>query len=59
MRVVSESSPLETLPLILQKARTRPVEILDGDEVGGAIISKDDLEIVRKARAEKGLACDG
>jgi hypothetical protein len=53
MRVVSEADAMETLPLLLKEAKTRAVEIRDGDEVLGAIVSKEDYEIVRKAKIER------
>jgi hypothetical protein len=37
----------------LEEAKTHAVEIRDGDEVLGAIVSKEDYEIVRQARIDR------
>jgi hypothetical protein len=55
MSVVSEPGVLETLTPLLEEAKTRAVEIRKGDELLGAVVSKDDYEIVRRARIEEFL----
>ncbi len=52
MRAVSESDAMQTLPSLLKEAKTQAVEIRDGDEVLGAIVSKEDYELIRRAKAE-------
>jgi hypothetical protein len=56
MSVVSEPGVLETLSPLLEEAKTRAVEIRSGDELLGAIVSKDDYEIVRKAKVDRLMA---
>jgi hypothetical protein len=53
MSVASESRLLATLTPLLEQAKTRAVEIRAGDELLGAVVSKDDYEIVRKAKVER------
>jgi hypothetical protein len=53
MRVVSEPEVMQTLYPLLEEAKTRAVEIRNGDEILGAIVSKDDYEIVRRAKADR------
>jgi hypothetical protein len=55
MSVVSEPGILETLTPLLEEAKTRAVEIRKGDELLGAVVSKDDYEIVRRAKIERFL----
>ena len=46
---------IEALSPLLEEAKTRAVEIVDGDELLGAIVSKEDYEIVRRAKVEEFL----
>lgn len=46
---------IEALSPLLEEAKTRAVEIIDGDELLGAIVSKEDYEIVRRAKVERFL----
>lgn len=55
MRVVSESGLVEKLTPILKEAKRHAVVIREGDTDLGAIISMEDYEIVRRAKAEKFL----
>ena len=55
MRVVSEPDVMQTLSPLLEEAKIRAVEIRDGDELLGAIVSKEDYEIVRRAKAQRFL----
>jgi hypothetical protein len=52
MSTISEPGFLETLSPLLEEAKTRAVEIRNGDELLGAIVSKDDYEIVRRAKTD-------
>jgi PHD/YefM family antitoxin component YafN of YafNO toxin-antitoxin module len=56
MRVVSESDAMQSLPSLLKEVKIHSVEIRDGEEMLGAIVSKEDYEIVRKAKVARLLA---
>ena len=53
MRVVSESDAVQTLPSLLKEVKTQSVVIRDGEEELAALVSMEDYEIVRRAKAEK------
>jgi hypothetical protein len=55
MSLVYEPGVLEALSPLLEEAKTRAVEIRKDDELLGAVVSKDDYEIVRRAKAAKFL----
>ena len=55
MRVVSEPDVMQTLSPLLEEAKIRAVESRNGDELLGAIVSKEDYEIVRRAKAQRFL----
>jgi len=53
MSILSEPGVLETLTPLLEEAKTRAVEIRNGDELLGAIVSKEDYELVRRAKIDR------
>ena len=55
MAIVSEPGLVGTLAPILKEAQRHAVVIREGDTDLGAIVSMEDYEIVRRAKAEKFL----
>jgi hypothetical protein len=55
MRVVSEVDAMQSLPSLLQEVKTHSVVIRQGEEDLGALVSMEDYEIVRRAKAERFL----
>ena len=55
MSVVTEADVVARLPSLLAEAKRRAVVISDGDNELGAIVSMEDFEIVRRAKAEEFL----
>jgi hypothetical protein len=53
MSAVVQPGLIATLSPLLEEAKKRAVEIRDGDEVLGAIVSKEDYEIVRRAKIDR------
>jgi len=47
---------MQSLPSLLKEVKIHSVEIRDGEEMLGAIVSKEDYEIVRKAKVARLLA---
>ncbi len=55
MRVVSETDAIESFPSLLRQADQHSVVVRDGDRELGAIVSMEDFEVVRKARADRAI----
>ena len=55
MSTAIQPALIEALSPLLEEAKTRAVEIVNGDELLGAIVSKEDYEIVRRAKAQRFL----
>jgi hypothetical protein len=55
MSVVTEADVIARLPSLLDEAKQRAVIISDGDNDLGAIVSMEDLQIVRQAKVDRFL----
>jgi len=55
MSVVTEADVIARLPSLLEEAKRRPVTISDGDNDLGVLISMEDFQFVRRAKADRFL----
>jgi len=56
MSVVTEADVIARLPSLLDEAKQHSVIIRDGDNDLGAIVSMEDLQIVRRVKADRFLS---
>jgi hypothetical protein len=56
LSVVTEADVIEKLPSLLEEVKSRAVIISDGDNDLGVLISMEDFQFVRRAKADRFLS---